>query len=168
MSMSVFVSGSIVPVCRVDLSVPHTPCLYASGLLVSLCIWQHFSLALETALSLCLFNSCLVQMYVWSCQCVPGWQSLGGQGDRGCVCVDWLSRGDCVFVHSLPPPASLATLGHVYSAPSRFLPALPGEGLTLPSVQPAVHRMFPRRCLRRHPLPSATLGSGPRRPGWRG
>lgn len=36
--------------------------------------------------------------------------------------------GDCVCVYSLPPPPpSLATLGHVYSAPSRFLPC-PGRG----------------------------------------
>lgn len=87
------------------------------------------------------------------------------------VCVSGLvSFGVTVCVCSpcaTPSPKS-GLPGPCLLCPQPMISALPGEGLTLQSVQPAVHRMFPRRCLRRHPLPLATLGSGPRRPGQRG
>lgn len=76
------------------------------------------------------------------------------------------SQGDCVCVCSLLAPPSLAALGRVLLCPQPT--AVPGEGLTLPSVQPES-----TGCSRdtvTHDIPPwATLGSGPRRPrqwGW--
>lgn len=80
------------------------------------------------------------------------------------MCVDWLSLGVTVYVYAPCRPSESGCSGPCLLCPQPTA-VLPGEGLTLPSVQPGVHRMFPRRCLRRHPLPWATLGSGPRRPG---
>lgn len=85
------------------------------------------------------------------------------------VCVSGLALfwGDSVCIFLASPSPKSGHPGSCLLCPQP-ISALPGEGLTLQSVQPAVHRMFPRRCLRRHPLPLATPGSGPRRPGQRG
>lgn len=63
------------------------------------------------------------------------------------VCASGLARwGDCVWTFLQPPAPSLATLDPCLLCPQP-VSALPWEGLTLPSVQPAFHRMFPRRRL---------------------
>lgn len=74
---------------------------------------------------------------------------------RRFVPLDWLSQGDRVFVctfllHSTPtstPPPQSSHPGACLLCPQP-MSALPWEGLTLLSVQLAVHRMFPRRCFR--------------------
>nr|KAF6480801.1 hypothetical protein HJG59_010619 [Molossus molossus] len=57
LNVSLCLCAALCPSClcaKLIYPCPHTPCLHASGLLMALCVWQHFSLAPESTLPLCL------------------------------------------------------------------------------------------------------------------